>query len=243
MKTLYYSLRKVSQLTGLSPELIKELQREEPEELTPVEQAAGNPLYSPEQVEVLKRLGTKYMARKAARSGADEASEAEASEEDKKQPAEPPASVSKPPESTRPETARPRITKPRISAVNLHPLHRQHGGGSVKPSFGKKQRPPEKARPPASEDSPVSKTAKIIKPPARYHGDGQKEKNEQKPLDNSPDKPAKRSANYRFKAAISSLKSYKAPPGAENRSHSKAAGFNADLREIRDILQELHDRL
>ena len=230
MKTLYYSLRKVSQLTGLAPELIKKLQEEVPEKLTPADTAAGNPLYTPGQVELMKKLGGKYLnppAPKEPAAGQTDSAPPSAEDAEKK-----------------PETARrrlPEFIRPEKRSRHLHPLHRKPG----------KETPPhplfKAGTPAANRDSENAE-------PSTGSTGGASEKHKKTPgPGNFPDKSdrsrtAKPDASYQFRAAISNLKSYRrsaehAAGDGRPAGSKSAAGFSSDLREIRDILQELHDRL
>lgn len=231
MKTLYYSLRKVSQLTGLSPEVIKELQREAPEELSPVESAAGNPLYAPEQVELFKKKATRHIQRQQAGRAAQPR---EQPVEDKKAPQK--SAVSPPPSFS---------SGPVKHVRHLHPLHQRNTGAPLpvrKYRQGSTQ-PPEKA-PPSGTSSRRAGASAAGKQPAS-------DKNDASAAQHRVSSTSGNDASFKFRAAISNLKNYKTDgphaSGAVNRTAAgKLAGrtsFTSDLREIRDILQELHDRL
>lgn len=236
MKTLYYSLRKVSQLTGLSPELIKELESKAPEELAPVENAAGNPLYAPEQVKALKKLAKQHLGKPTP-----------SPEQESQKPVAKEAQPDSPPKNTPPPSF---TVRPAKMARHLHPLHRKQPPGRLASSG---------VRPPRSDETKEEKT-------------GDKQASEPRPVpaskrrherpDNAPvsrtdskntDSTASQTdASYKFRAAISNLKSYRNKQqenaGAQKlpETLSKLGGtsnFTSDLREIRDILQELHDRL
>ncbi|MFW6347913.1 MAG: hypothetical protein ACOC2C_04805, partial [Cyclonatronaceae bacterium] len=191
MKTLYYSLRKVSQLTGLSPELIKKLQEEVPEKLTPADTAAGNPLYTPGQVELMKKLGGKYLNLPAPEKAADGETDT---------PPPPAESPEKKPETTRPPASE--FIRPEKRSRHLHPLHRKPG----------KETPPHplfKAGSPAA--SPDAKNPGAARSSAGGTSGEHKETPGARNFSDKKDRPqtTKPDASYKFRAAISNLKSYR----------------------------------
>lgn len=211
MKTLYYSLKKASQLAGVSQERICEWEQDESNELAPARNNSGAFLFNWDDIKVIKELKEKMSLKKDVLPATNEAEQ----DNEKKS-----------------------LYKPITADASILPKH----DGSLtfaKPPFraassGKIEEAPSRYKSvPDSDREELIKTAEELGGLAREALQFQNQMDDRKmELKVRPAFPDIHLASYPRNLS----------PGGLRFTRDEST-FNKDLNEIREILQELHDRL
>lgn len=224
MKTLYYSLKKASQLAGVSQERICEWEQDESNELSPAKNKSGAFLFSWDDIKVIQELKEQMSAKKVTSAATDEA--ASGLQVDS-------------PEQTRNSPATEKISLSDI--INGKPFILSKTQKSLKfviPPFTAQSgnEKSDVSTPVSAEDTD---TRELIESAEKLGGMARealqfrnKVELRRPRLSITPAFPDIHLASY--PRDLSSL---------EIRFSSDESTFNKDLNEIREILQELHDRL